>query len=85
MTLDELQRKVLDAIKKNHTQILLVVSRKTPPRWDYITVKGMGKGYVCNVKQTENGFDVVAYFRTETIAKSLRREIERLKAIGVLK
>lgn len=57
-------------------QICLVISRKTPPKHSYITVKGMGKGYVCNCKETEKGFDVIAYFKVS----SVRRYIALVKA-----
>lgn len=73
MTIEELRDKVLDADSKQHSQILLVVTRKTPPRWDYITVKGMGKGYVCNAQERDGKWDIVAYFRTETVKRTLIR------------
>lgn len=72
MTLEELKEMVHDAIKKNHHQILFVVTRKKPPAYDFISVKGMGKGYVCNCKETAFGFEIAAYFKTATIAKALR-------------
>lgn len=74
MKIEELIQLIKDAETNGDRQILLVVPRKTPPKKTFISVKGMGKGFIVNVNNGANGcFDVVAYFKTETIKKSLIR------------
>lgn len=74
MTLDELKAQCLRSKEMGSSQVLLVIPRKTPPRHDFVSVKGMGKGYVCNAQERNGRWEVVAYFRAETILKTIAKQ-----------
>lgn len=68
----------LDGTVPDH--IYLVVPKKTPPGGEHVRLAGRSGplGRVCNAKETETGFDVVAVFkRKEVLAFAKLAQLEQ--------
>lgn len=66
MTLHELR-----TLAQNQGYCYLTIPRKTLPRGDKVRLLGQRGplGRICTVKETEDGFDVVAVFESKKILK----------------
>lgn len=62
-------------LAQNQGHCYLVVPRKTLPRGDKVRLSGRHGpfGRICNVKETEDGYDVVAVFDSQKILKFMER------------
>jgi hypothetical protein len=71
MTLHE-----LNLIVEQGPYIYLTIPRKTPPRGDKVRLFGQygPLGKLCTVKETDDGYNVVAVFDTQKILDSINKE-----------
>lgn len=70
MRYNTVQDLVLKCERNGVTTTPLVITRKTPPKNDYITVKNIGKAYVMNAQQRKDKlYDIVASFKVSDLKK----------------
>lgn len=82
MTIQELKEVCLNAKDKGLERVMLVVPRKGPPTSEFVRVRGLGKGYICNAGEREDGtWSVVAQFEVEKIMKGIEYQ-EKMDALA---
>lgn len=75
MKLQELKVQCLRSKELGLGRVMLVITRKSPPCSDFIRVKGLGKGYVMNCKETAaKWWEICAQFEADTILKTIAKQ-----------
>lgn len=83
MTLEELKQQCLKAKSNGLARIMLVVPRKGPPTAEHIRVKGLGKGYVMNAGEHDDGtWAILAQFEADHILRTIEKQ-EQLDALRI--